>query len=378
MFTTGCGSTAAGLTCAAVKDLTSGEWGLEAGALVLADKGACCVDEFDGIREHERATIHEAMEQQTLSVAKAGIIATLNSRTSVIAATNPKRGTFDDRESLAVNTGLAPPLLSRFDVVLVLRDARDPEWDERASHILGETSENSGNINKRLKFSASAQRNRSRLTDALRVKMPTDNININNRELYVPANDTNRYRSYNQNEFADNREVSDSDADDENETGEDVQFFDESTALWSFSRVKKYIKYVKSRFEPTLDEDAERMLSKHYQNRRRQVAENRVELGRATVRALESSIRLAQARELCFRNVATKIGDGGYRTYRMCEDEMMGNTMNHIGQGVGILMRDFARYPDRKLSKAFKTFDFDECNGADEFLRIDRNYTRIQ
>ena len=107
VFTTGCGSTAAGLTCAAVKDLTSGEWGLEAGALVLADKGTCCVDEFDGIREHERATIHEAMEQQTLSVAKAGIIATLNSRTSVIAATNPKRGTFDDRESLAVNTGLA-------------------------------------------------------------------------------------------------------------------------------------------------------------------------------------------------------------------------------------------------------------------------------
>ena len=383
VFTTGCGSTAAGLTCAAVKDLTSGEWGLEAGALVLADKGTCCVDEFDGIREHERATIHEAMEQQTLSVAKAGIIATLNSRTSVIAATNPKRGTFDDRESLAVNTGLAPPLLSRFDVVLVLRDARDPEWDERvASHILGETSENSGNINKRLKFSASAQKKPFSF-DGWRASQNAnaDNININNRELYVPANDTNRYRSYNQNEFADDRDVSDSDADDENETGEDVQFFYESTALWSFSRVKKYIKYVKSRFEPTLDEDAERMLSEHYQNRRRQVAENRLELGRATVRALESSIRLAQAHaKLCFRNVATKIdATVAIELIGCSEDEMMGNTMNHIGQkGVGILMRDFARYPDRKLSKAFKTFDFDECNGADEFPRIDRNYTRIQ
>jgi DNA replicative helicase MCM subunit Mcm2 (Cdc46/Mcm family) len=282
-----------------------------------------------------------------------------------------------------VNTGLAPPLLSRFDVVLVLRDARDPEWDERvASHILGETSENSGNINKRLKFSASAQKKPFSF-DGWRASQNAnaDNININNRELYVPANDTNRYRSYNRNEFADGREVSDSDADDENETGEDVQFFDESTALWSFSRVKKYIKYVKSRFEPTLDEDAERMLSEHYQNRRRQVAENRLELGRATVRALESSIRLAQAHaKLCFRNVATKIdATVAIELIGCSEDEMMGNTMNHIGQkGVGILMRDFARYPDRKLSKAFKTFDFDECNGADEFPRIDRNYTRIQ
>jgi len=372
VFTTGCGSTAAGLTCAAVKDTTTGEWGLEAGALVLADRGTCCVDEFDGIREHERATIHEAMEQQTLSVAKAGIIATLNSRTSVIAATNPKRGTFDDRESLAVNTGLAPPLLSRFDVVLVLRDARDPEWDERvASHILGETDDNNnqGNINKRLKLSASAQKKPFSF-DGWRTSQNVgnaNNININNRELYIPANDKNRYRSYSQNGFGDDQELSDSDADDENETAEDAQFFDESTALWSFSRVKKYIKFVKSRFEPTLDEDAERMLSAHYQNRRRQVAENRVELGRATVRALESSIRLAQAHaKLCFREVATKIdATVAIELIGCSEDEMMGNNMNHIGQkGVGILMRDFARYPDRQLSKAFKTFNFDDEGDA--------------
>jgi DNA replicative helicase MCM subunit Mcm2 (Cdc46/Mcm family) len=372
VFTTGCGSTAAGLTCAAVKDTTTGEWGLEAGALVLADRGTCCVDEFDGIREHERATIHEAMEQQTLSVAKAGIIATLNSRTSVIAATNPKRGTFDDRESLAVNTGLAPPLLSRFDVVLVLRDARDPEWDERvASHILGETDDNNnqGNINKRLKLSASAQKKPFSF-DGWRTSQNVgnaNNININNRELYIPANDKNRYRSYSQNGFGDDQELSDSDADDENETAEDAQFFDESTALWSFSRVKKYIKFVKSRFEPTLDEDAERMLSAHYQNRRRQVAENRVELGRATVRALESSIRLAQAHaKLCFREVATKIdATVAIELIGCSEEEMMGNNMNHIGQkGVGILMRDFARYPDRQLSKAFKTFNFEDEGDA--------------
>ena len=201
-----------------------------------------------------------------------------------------------------------------------MRDARDPEWDERvASHILGETSENSGNINKRLKFSATAQKKPFSFDGhGASQNANADNININNRELYVPANDTNRYRSYNRNEFADDREVSDSDADDENETGEDVQFFDESTALWSFSRVKKYIKFVKSRFEPTLDEDAERMLSEHYQNRRRQVAENRVELGRATVRALESSIRLAQAHAAVLSQRRDENRrDGGYRTYRM-------------------------------------------------------------
>jgi DNA replicative helicase MCM subunit Mcm2 (Cdc46/Mcm family) len=354
VFTTGCGSTAAGLTCAAVKDAGSGEWGLEAGALVLADKGTCCIDEFDGIREHERATIHEAMEQQTLSVAKAGIIATLNSRTSVIAATNPKRGTFDDRESLAVNTGLAPPLLSRFDIVLVLRDARDPEWDERvASHILGE---NNHLTNKRLKLNdISATQQQKKLPFSFNgwrtiQNQQKNNDSNNNRELY---------KSYGRNEMGADDVESDSDADDEDETAEDVEFFDETSALWSFSRVKKYIKYVKSRFEPTLDEDAERMLSAHYQNRRKQVAENRVELGRATVRALESSIRLAQAHaKLCFRDVATKVdATVAIELIGCSEDEMNGN-MGHVGRkGVGFLMREFPRYPDRHLWKAFAKLD---------------------
>ncbi|MCI5867783.1 MAG: minichromosome maintenance protein MCM [Methanosphaera sp.] len=142
IYTSGKGTSGVGLTAAAVRDDLGG-WSLEAGALVLGDKGNVCVDELDKMREEDRSAIHEALEQQTISIAKAGIMATLNSRCSVLAAANPKFGRFDRYKSIPEQIELPPPILSRFDLIFIVEDKPNAERDHKlAGHILKIHQEN--------------------------------------------------------------------------------------------------------------------------------------------------------------------------------------------------------------------------------------------
>ena len=247
VMTTGTGTTSAGLTCAAAK--VQGGWVLEAGALVLADRGVCCIDEFSAIREHDRATIHEAMEQQTLSVAKAGLVCKLNTRATIIAATNPK-GKYDKDESLSVNTAIATPLLSRFDVVLVLLDLIDPDWDKTVSTFI-------------LNNNLDEEEDLLKYNDTL---YPDDHDNVG-----VNAN------------------------------GSQISDGDHHLDVWSIEKLSTYLHYIKENLRPTLSSDANEILSAYYTAQRSRDASNNQ--SRTTIRFLESLIRLAQAHaKICFKD----------------------------------------------------------------------------
>jgi DNA replication licensing factor MCM6 len=137
VYTSGKASSAAGLTASVVRDPDSGEFQIEAGALMLADNSICAIDEFDKMDSTDQVAIHEAMEQQTISITKAGIQATLNARTSILAAANPIFGRYDKTKTLRQNVAISPPIMSRFDLFFIVVDEPDEITDENiARHIV--------------------------------------------------------------------------------------------------------------------------------------------------------------------------------------------------------------------------------------------------
>ena len=136
VFATGQGASAVGLTASVRKDPLTSEWTLEGGALVLADRGTCLIDEFDKMNDQDRTSIHEAMEQQTISISKAGIVTTLQARCAIVAAANPLGGRYNSTIPFSKNVELTEPILSRFDILCVVRDTVDPEEDERLAKFV--------------------------------------------------------------------------------------------------------------------------------------------------------------------------------------------------------------------------------------------------
>ena len=175
---------------------------------MLADKGVCCIDEFGAIKAGDRAAIHEAMEQQTLSVAKAGLVCTLAARCAVMACANPKGGVFDSRADLSVNTSLPPSLLSRFDVILVVVDAPDASWDRAVS----------------------AQILNSSIRPGCGSLDPLDDGDERpaKRKRVAPR-----------------------------------------PKAWSLDRLRRYVAYVREQFKPTLGDDAARVVEAYYARQRR-------------------------------------------------------------------------------------------------------------
>jgi len=256
--TTGRGSSGVGLTAAVTNDAESGERRLEAGAMVLADRGMVCIDEFDKMSDADRVAIHEVMEQQTVTISKAGIHASLNARCSVLAAANPIYGTYDRSLSPIKNIGLPDSLLSRFDLLFVVLDQKDEEVDRAVSdHVL--------------RIHRYCPRGQEGIPMTFVDKYELEGAGDEDED----AEENSMYQRHDRllNRFT---------------TGE----------ILNKKFLKKYIHYAKSRFQPEMTQEANDKIVDFYTELRGQHAGDNNTLP-VTVRTLETIIRLSSAHAKC-------------------------------------------------------------------------------
>eukprot|EP00045_Choanoeca_perplexa_P018281 m.285228 g.285228 ORF g.285228 m.285228 type:complete len:2456 (+) comp17771_c0_seq2:81-7448(+) len=251
-----CGNTTstAGLTVSLHKESGSGDFALEAGALVMADQGCCCIDEFDKMSDSDRVSIHEVMEQQTVTIAKAGIHTSLNARCSVLAAANPVYGQYNPFQNPTDNIGLPDSLLSRFDLLFIVLDRMDPTLDsELATHVLK---------------SHTYRRPGEEAGEAIRIDKQADVV-ISEAPEEVEEEATTVYVE---------------------STGKGRN---KGPKVFTTDFTKKYIRYVKLKCQPTLTQEAAAHIAESYSELR--AMETDTKTLPVTARTLETMIRLSTA-----------------------------------------------------------------------------------
>lgn len=255
--TTGRGSSGVGLTAAVTSDQETGERRLEAGAMVLADRGVVCIDEFDKMNDQDRVAIHEVMEQQTVTIAKAGIHASLNARCSVVAAANPIYGSYDRSITPTKNIGLPDSLLSRFDLLFIVLDQMDPVIDRQIS----------GHVLRMHRYMPTLDKGGAKEEKSM---YEEENEDDNNLTVYV---------KYNRMLHGANKGKS----------------FKRDTLTIKF--LKKYIHYAKERIQPCLTDEASDHIATTYAELRNASANAKTGGGTLpiTARTLETIIRLSTA-----------------------------------------------------------------------------------
>jgi len=261
--TTGKGSSGVGLTAAVTSDPDTRERRLEAGAMVLGDRGIVCIDEFDKMGEIDRVAIHEAMEQQTVTISKAGIHASLNARCSVLAAANPVYGNYDRDRRIVENIGLPDSLLSRFDLLFVVLDQLDPDLDRR---IAGHVIRGHG-------YRSTVGRSGYDSDDD-----DDDDYDSDDADGRIQANSKSIWQK---SRYMFN-----------NEDDSDDEYMTSSEDVLQHDFLRKYLHFAKTRIKPTLTEEARECIAARYAEMRSRQDERTLPI---TARSLETVIRLASA-----------------------------------------------------------------------------------